>query len=610
MSGKSADILPQALPGTYSTYIKKWANALGVEYPYGGVTTTEFYLDGKAMINARYPNEGYFNDYKTQGAMSTDFYAIYNGAFPRNWESDTPADELVPEEERNILDGFTLQCRGDELIRRAGNWQNANQAILFGFFTYDWASQAVPLKEVVPTVDGKGTLRYNISSKYPCYYGLGGGSVNPSLRFYVYDLFEEIDIQGEYFLDRTPGAEKLYFYSEAAPDPNKSILMVSKSNKLIELNNAKNVTIEGINFTGVNSSAISGTNVDNVKIKNCKISNTSGTAIHMVGKNSVIEDCVIKDVNGGIYIGGGDTVTLDRGNNIVRNNEISNFATITKTYTSAVEMSGVGNTVTQNEIHDNGHLAIQFSGCYNEISYNDIYDVLKDSNDSGAIYTGRSWINRGNEIKYNHIHDCVTNTNLQQRSANSGVYFDDHYSGAYIYGNIFANLSGSVGVHLNGGNGNIVDNNLFVNCKKAVECKDNKNSVQDYIDAGETEESAQAKYAEQFITHDTNLNKFVENVRNAGAESIWQAAFPEFWEKATTDPESFRRYENNEFTDNVIAECEVDYVFEDTTNAPNYSATSSDFIDYTNKDYTLKNSALREFETYTQIDLSKIGIQR
>ena len=116
------------------------------------------------------------------------------------------------EEERNILDGFTLQCRGDELIKRVGNWQNANQAILFGFFTYDWASQAVPLKEVVPTVDGKGTVRYNITSKYPCYYGLGGESVNPSLRFYVYDLFEEIDMAGEYFLDRTPGAEKLYFY--------------------------------------------------------------------------------------------------------------------------------------------------------------------------------------------------------------------------------------------------------------------------------------------------------------------------------------------------------------------------------------------------------------
>jgi hypothetical protein len=120
----------------------------------------------------------------------------------------------------------------------------------------------------------------------------------------------------------------------------------------------------------------------------------------------------------------------------------------------------------------------------------------------------------------------------------------------------------------------------------------------------------EAKYAEQFIPHETNLNKLINDVRNAGAESIWQNAFPEFWEKATTNPESFRVYADNEFTNNVIAECESPYVFEDTVNSPNYSATSSDFVNYSGKNYNLNDSALSRFATFTKIDFSKIGIQK
>ena len=127
-------------------------------------------------------------------------------------------------------------------------------------------------------------------------------------------------------------------------------------------------------------------------------------------------------------------------------------------YNPAVQMSGVGNRVTHNLIHDAPHMAIGSGGQNHRIEYNEIYHVCTESNDAGAMYAGRNWTMRGTEIRFNYLHDiqgfegkgCV------------GVYLDDQYSGTLVYGNLFHKVTRAA--MIGGGRDCTIENNIFVDC--------------------------------------------------------------------------------------------------------------------------------------------------
>ena len=73
---------------------------------------------------------------------------------------------------------------------------------------------------------------------------------------------------------------------------------------------------------------------------------------------------------------------------------------------------------------------------------------------------------RGNVFRYNFWHHIGSGLSCGQ----AGIRLDDIICGVLIYGNVFYRCShgGFGGVQMNGGRDNIVDNNLFVDCKYAV----------------------------------------------------------------------------------------------------------------------------------------------
>jgi parallel beta-helix repeat protein len=90
------------------------------------------------------------------------------------------------------------------------------------------------------------------------------------------------------------------------------------------------------------------------------------------------------------------------------------------------------------------------------LEYNEFHDLMKLSGDAGAIYMGRNWTYRGNEIRYNYFHDLIGEN---WGVGNMGVYLDDLASGMHVYGNIFHRCYRSV--QIGGGRDNIVENNIF-----------------------------------------------------------------------------------------------------------------------------------------------------
>ena len=124
---------------------------------------------------------------------------------------------------------------------------------------------------------------------------------------------------------------------------------------------------------------------------------------------------------------------------------------------------GWGCTVSENYIYDVPHFGIVFAGNNHVIEKNEISKACYETNDAGAIYSGRNWTFRGNIIRYNYLHDLRGHEN----KGCAGVYFDDLMSSAEVYGNIFANIP-YIALLLGGGRDFDIYDNTFYNCKMAV----------------------------------------------------------------------------------------------------------------------------------------------
>jgi parallel beta-helix repeat protein len=87
-----------------------------------------------------------------------------------------------------------------------------------------------------------------------------------------------------------------------------------------------------------------------------------------------------------------------------------------------------------------------------------------EDGDTGTIYIGRDWTERGNVIRNNYIHAVSVGGDV------SGIYLDDLSSGVLVERNIIVGMQR--GVDIGGGRDNIVDNNIFLNCITSVSYTD------------------------------------------------------------------------------------------------------------------------------------------
>ena len=69
--------------------------------------------------------------------------------------------------------------------------------------------------------------------------------------------------------------------------------------------------------------------------------------------------------------------------------------------------------------------------CRDLMEFNEIFDVLNDTTDAGAVYSGREWTYRGNIFRNNFVHDIGGRGRYY-----SAIYLDDLLSSLEIDGNI------------------------------------------------------------------------------------------------------------------------------------------------------------------------------
>ena len=373
-----------------------------------------------------------------------------------------PNDSIVPVVK--VLDKGSVSAEGDKDSRGAkftyaGNhpslWKNQADIWIFGFFRYGWADDAIQLA----SIDTSGKI---LSTVQPHLYGFSSGQKWNG--WYAYNIPEEIDEPGEYYIDRKEGV--LYFY-----DPGKidHLEVSALQGPFMRISETAAIRIEGISFESSRGLGVEIKSSDSCILKDCKFRNLGLYAVNisdvregMVGKKSGLIGCEISQTGaGGVQLFGGDRKTLTASGNFVDNCTIHNFNRITKTYCAGIQISGVGNRISHCEIFDSPHVAILLSGNNHKIEYNDIHDVCESTDDVGALYYGRNPSERGNKVMYNYFHDIGKN-----HFHTSAIYHDDGACGMAVFGNVFYK-AGTWPSLIGGGSDNSYINNIFIDCPVA-----------------------------------------------------------------------------------------------------------------------------------------------
>ena len=326
---------------------------------------------------------------------------------------------------------------------------NLDEIIYNGYWRYDWANEVL-----FATLDKEDKT---IEAQKSLFYGCDG----PNRPFQVYNVFEELDEPGEWYIDRTGGKMYLYPYETTSDTP--VFKMTDKDFDLITINNASYVTISGIEITAGKQKGITIDGGTGICINNCSVNGfenvglaiNSGTGNGV--KNSRVFDCGI----GGIILNGGDKTNIIPAGNYVENCDIYDFAQLQETYAPGISLNGVGNVVKNCEIHSAPHAAILFNGVDNVMEYNSIHDVCLNAGDMGAIYTGRHLDDHDNIIRFNHFYGIGNDLNALYPA--DGVFTDDGSCDLIVYGNIFGiNPASSDGVKNHGGMNNRFYHNVFL----------------------------------------------------------------------------------------------------------------------------------------------------
>ncbi|MEI6077850.1 MAG: autotransporter-associated beta strand repeat-containing protein, partial [Verrucomicrobiota bacterium] len=394
------------------------------------------YVNGVPQTLARWPNSGFVQIASLVNPGSGNWYTA--GSTPQ-----------------------TFAYAGD----RPSRWTNAPDAWLHGYFPGAAYDESVAIGSINPQAK-------TITTAWCVSFISGWNEMNSSSTFRAFNLLEEIDQPGEWYLDRTTGI--LYWYPTV--DPSTAAIDISMlSTPMLTVNNLSNLRIEGLVFEASRGAGLQLNSCTNTLIAGCTVRNLGGIGVsHTGGRTNSMIGCDLHGLDQtACILDAGDRNTLAPGNSVIANCRFRDFGRVTRSAAIGVSIVGVSNRITHCVFDNCPNSAISFKGCNHLVEYNEFRNCCNETDDSGVIAAWGNPTYRGNLWRFNHFTHCgggYTQGWVQNRYFGTEAFrFDDAISGQNVYGNIIDHQdvwgTTASGVGVNSGRDNIVDNNLMMDIK-------------------------------------------------------------------------------------------------------------------------------------------------
>jgi hypothetical protein len=453
----------------------------GVKAP---ASTLELFFNGTPLTLARWPNSGFVNGGKV----------IEPGS--------------VKEGKPSVF---------EYLDDRHSRWTAAEDGWLFGYFRHGWADRTLKIRSVDTASKHVACGPYELLGENMTvvkWFNKG------NIRYFAFNLLEELDTPGEWYLDRGRGI--LYFYPPSDP-ANASVEIGMLTAPMLSMESVSNVRIEGLVFDLSRASGMLIKNSERCLIAGCTVKRFAGNGITVTGgrENGILGCDIYSLGRRATEVIGGDRKTLTPAKHFVENCRMYSFGRLDHTYVPGVQLEGVGNRVAHNLFYDCPSSVVRLEGNDHLVEYNQVHHALLETEDQGSMELFGNPTYRGVVFRYNQFSHIGFGFSGGP-AGRAGIRLDDAISGMVIYGNIFYRAAqGFGGININGGRDNIIDNNLFAVCEKGITGGYNpKNKVWERLAAGQNPQA--------FIRSDLYFSRYpaLKHVLEPpGRNSVWRTVF-------------------------------------------------------------------------------------
>jgi parallel beta helix pectate lyase-like protein/glycosyl hydrolase family 141 len=364
-----------------------------------GLDFTQLFVNGKRQIRARYPNF----DASVPGKSG---YLLASGSIPH--ETSNPHPD--PDDDMTYSAQAPRGVHFDPATFSKKKWSHPEDAEIHIFQASYWGNLQWKIKAV--DFDSHSIWFADGGQQIGAKWSNHPATVNEKSRFFIDNVFEELDTPGEWFLDTKKNL--LYYYPESGIDLRSALIEVPLLEHAIEFCGTQSEPVEHVSLHGLRI-----THTSTTYLKPYDVPSLSDWSIHRGGavfvegtRNCSVEDCWFDAV-------GGNAVFV---NNYNRKFVVTGCK-FTETGDSA--MCFVGDfektngtqrafpyecEASNNLIHDCGFYGKQIAGVYISrakritASHNLIYNMPR-----AAICIGDgTW--GGHVIEYNQTHDTVRET--------------------------------------------------------------------------------------------------------------------------------------------------------------------------------------------------------
>lgn len=395
----------------------------------------ELFVNGEPMTLARWPNEGFVKTGEVPGPLTL-----------QGWDRRPGSPE------------GRFRYEGD----RPARWVGEPDAWLYGYWYWDWADSYERIERLDPE-------KREITLAKPWHtYGYRQGQ-----RFHAVNLLAELDVPGEWYLDR----RRLRVFLVPKSNLRRASVELSVAAfPLVEMDGASHVRFQGLVWECGAADGIRIVGGTDCRLEGCVVRQMAGNGVEVRGgAEHVLRSCDLHTLGrGGIVLEGGDRRRLTPGHHRVENCHIHHLSRLDHTYTPGVWVDGVGHGIRNNLIHHVASSAMRVEGNEHLVELNEVHRVLLESDDQGAVDMFGNATYRGNVYRHNYFHHLGKweGAGDDPHTQRAGVRLDDAICGVVVESNIFQRCSTGRthfgGVQIHGGKENVVEGNLFVDTAAAV----------------------------------------------------------------------------------------------------------------------------------------------